>query len=294
MPARSTAQFWQDTLRRHIEAFHIQQKLREKAAAETTVDESEDNYSADNNNNNNNNATTTTASLAKVEEGQEKEQEQEQQEEQDKETVLHPDLIKSAVLRSYFHKLTRQFLQPLIEFFQDDPGQRMHYLHPNPYLACMPPPSFSQRVFLAQFSNGLPKKLTSFPIKTTVSKVKTMQGLYKRFMLSPNFIPWFQQIVSDANLRVTTRFHSRLRAFLHAKQQPPGEALRVFMRPPVGLSELEKMFASCKFHCEQLKQQPQTSYYSALWDKKQLLQMATEHKLAIKTCLDIQRAAASS
>mmetsp|Transcript_25908 Transcript_25908/g.36104 ORF Transcript_25908/g.36104 Transcript_25908/m.36104 type:complete len:536 (+) Transcript_25908:2-1609(+) len=116
--------------------------------------------------------------------------------------------INAMVLRKHFYQLTQVFLLPFGQFFEFETDKNVH-LGPrwNPYLELPYLPKFEEQEFL----KDVRLHVDQFPIKgLKMQRKNKMVTLYRRFLRSPNFIPWFSSQRDMAKEKMRLYMKSRL------------------------------------------------------------------------------------
>eukprot|EP00466_Bigelowiella_natans_P019437 jgi/Bigna1/85735/estExt_fgenesh1_pg.C_50384 len=117
--------------------------------------------------------------------------------------------INAMVLRKHFYQLTQLFLMPFDQYFEFETEGNLH-LGPewNPYFALPYLPPFKEQAFL----KGVRKHVDHFPMKGLLKMQRRARivQLYRRFLKSPNFIPWFNNQRDIGKVRLRQHMRSRL------------------------------------------------------------------------------------
>ncbi|GAB5368526.1 hypothetical protein AAMO2058_001326700 [Amorphochlora amoebiformis] len=116
--------------------------------------------------------------------------------------------INGMVLRKHFHQLTQLFLMPFETYFEFETEKNVHLGREwNPYLALPSLPAFREDDFL----RSVRIHVDQFPMKGLKMQRKgRLSELYRQFLLSPHFLPWFSNQRDIAKTRMRNYMRARL------------------------------------------------------------------------------------
>ena len=114
--------------------------------------------------------------------------------------------INNAILRRAFHDLTEAFLRPFLPYLIVPPSMQQSFASNeqwNPYATLPSLPRFSESELLDTVGNMGEAELRLFPMSgMKAGRRHKVADLYKRFMRSNHFVPWFGGMRDDAEAQV--------------------------------------------------------------------------------------------
>ena len=114
--------------------------------------------------------------------------------------------INNAILRRAFHDLTEAFLRPFLPYLIVPPAMQQSFASNeqwNPYATLPTLPRFSESELLDSVGSMVEAELRLFPMSgMKAGRRHKVADLYKRFMRSNHFVPWFGGMRDDAEAQV--------------------------------------------------------------------------------------------
>ena len=134
---------------------------------------------------------------------------------QQSDSAKHIHEINNAVLRKTFRELTETFLSPFLPFIIFTPEQQKIFSSSrdwNPYLNPPKLPPFKEDEFLLTLGTLASDDLKMFPLSGLKSTRRAkLVELYRRFVRSPHFLPWFNEMRSNGEALIDSVIVSGIR-----------------------------------------------------------------------------------